>query len=232
MLGGAIKKKLIIVVDEKSKVYGELLSALITMRDDKEDTIIGVEDGLVETVIWNEKIYEDNQSQLGSNNKVVFVGKTEIAKSVIANINCKNDFSAYGIHYGYVANKAIIYVDNNFLSGNKQLYDEFYEKYYAFMKSIGTNFADSQIKDRVEIKTENIHKTEKEIGTFANKTFNALSKLNKRAAENTFDVLHKLDRKAAQGISVLVNTKEIIDQQNRCAIFSFYIDMLSAFVEE
>ena len=216
MLGGT-KKKLIIVVDDKSNVYGELLSALVTMKDDSEDSVIGVKDGSVETVIWNEKIYTDNQAQLGSNNKIVFLGRSDIAKSVGANINCQNEFSSYGVCYGYVSNKAVVYVDNTSLSGNKELYDEFYDKYCAFMKSIGTEFAIGQIKDKVEIKTENVHESEKERSAFAKKAFG---------------VFHKIDQMAAKGISVLVNTKEIADQQNRCAIFAFYANMLATFMGE
>ena len=216
MLGGT-KKKLIIVVDDKSNVYGELLSALVTMKDDGADSVIGVKDGSVETVIWNEKIYADNQAQLGSNNKIVFLGRSDISKSVGANINCQNDFSAYGICYGCVSNKAVVYVDNALLSANKKLYDEFYEKYCDFMKSIGTDFAIGQIKDKVEIKTENVHESEKERGAFAKKAFG---------------VFHKIDQMAAKGISVLVNTKEIADQQNRCAIFAFYANMLATFMGE
>ena len=216
MLSGT-KKKLIIVVDDKSNVYGELLSALVTMKDDGADSVIGVKDGSVETVIWNEKIYADNQAQLGSNNKIVFLGRSDISKSVGANINCQNDFSAYGICYGCVSNKAVVYVDNALLSANKELYDEFYDKYCAFMKSIGTDFAIGQIKDKVEIKTKNVHESEKERGAFAKKAFG---------------VFHKIDQMAAKGISVLVNTKEIADQQNRCAIFAFYANMLSTFMGE
>lgn len=216
MLSGT-KKKLIIVVDDKSNVYGELLSALVTMKDDSSDNIIGVKDGTVETVIWNEKIYTDNQAQLGSNNKIVFLGRSDVAKSVGANINCQNDFSAYGICYGYVSNKAVVYIDNTSLSANKELYDEFYEKYSTFMKSIGTEFAIGQIKGKVEIKTENVHESEKDRGAFAKKAFG---------------VFHKIDQMAAKGVSVLVNTKEIADQQNRCAIFAFYTQVLATFMGE
>ena len=216
MLGGT-KKKLIIVVDDKSNVYGELLSALVTMKDDSADGVIGVKDGSVETVIWTEKIYADNQAQLGSNNKIIFLGRSDIAKSVGANINFQNEFSPYGICYGYISNKAVVYIDNTSLSGNKELYDEFYEKYCAFMKSIGTDFAIGQIKDKVEIKTENVHEPEKELAAFAKKAFG---------------VFHKIDQMVAKGVSVLVNTKEIADQQNRCAIFAFYVNVLAAFMGE
>ena len=214
---GTTKKKLIIVTDDKSNVYAELLSELVTMKDDSTDRVIGVKDGSVETVIWDEKIYTDNQAQLGSNNKIVFLGRSDISKTVGANINCQNDFSAYGICYGYVSNKAVVYVDNALLSANKELYDEFYDKYCAFMKSIGTDFAVGQIKDKVEIKTENVPESEKERGAFAKKAFG---------------VFHKIDQRAAKGISVLVNTKEIADQQNRCAIFAFYANMLATFMGE
>ena len=216
MLGTA-KKKLIIVTDEKSTMYAELLSALITMKDDSEDRVIGVKDGSVETVIWSEKIYTDNQAQLGSNNKVVFLGRSDVSKSVAANINCQNDFSAYGICYGFVSNKAVVYIDNALLSADKELYDEFYDKYCTFMQSIGTEFALGQIKEKVEIKTENVQESEKEHGAFAKKALG---------------VFHKIDKMAAKGISVLVNTKEIADQQNRCAIFAFYANVLATFMGE
>ena len=216
MLGG-IKKKLIIVVDDKSSVYGELLSALVTMKNDGTNSVIGIPNSSIETVIWNEKIYADNQAQLASHNKIVFLGRFDVAKSVSANINCSNDFSAYGICYGYVSNKAVVYIENTLLSANKALYDEFYEKYCAFMKSIGTEFAIDQIKKKVEIKTENIHESKKERGVFTQKAF---------------DVFHKIDQITAKGISVLVNTKEIADQQNRCAIFAFYTNVLAAFMGE
>lgn len=216
MLGGT-KKKLIIVVDDKSNVYGELLSALITMKNEKEDGTIGLKDCSIETVIWNVKMYADNQAQLGSNNKIVFLGKSDIAKSVSANINCKNNFSAYGICYGYASNKAVVYIDNTLLSANKELYDEFYEKYSALLNSIGTEFSIGQIKKKVEIKTENIHEPEEEKSTFAKKTIG---------------IFRKIDKMATKGISALVNTKEITDQQYRCAVFAFYVNVLATFMGE
>ena len=76
MLGSPVKK-LIIVSGEKERIYAELLSSLIALKDDDVDNniIIGIRDGSVEAVVWDEKVYNDNRSQLGSNTKILFLGK-------------------------------------------------------------------------------------------------------------------------------------------------------------
>lgn len=133
---GVSAKKLIIVVDDKTSTYGELLSALITMKDDKVDEngslldegVVGIQDGSVEAVVWNEKIYSDNQAQLGSNNKIIFIGATDAAKPVMANINFENEFSQYGVYFGSLGNKAVIYADRKAVS-KKQVYDAFVDAY-------------------------------------------------------------------------------------------------------
>ena len=214
---GQTKKKLIIVVDEKSTVYGELLSALITAKDDREDNTVGIKDGTVETVIWTEKIYADNQAQLGSGNKVVFLGKNDTSNTVIPNINCKNDFAEYGIYYGYASNKAVVYVVDARLSADKDKYEKFYSKYSEYLTSIGTEFVANQIKNKVEIKSENVAESDKEYGAFAKKTLG---------------IFYKIDKAVAKGISVLVNTKEITDQQYRLATIAFYMKALADFMGE
>ncbi len=214
---GQAKKKLIIVVDEKSTVYGELLSALITMKDDGENATVGVKDGTVETVIWTEKIYADNQAQLSSGNKVVFIGKNDTSNTVIPNIICKNDFAEYGISYGYASNKAVVYVVDTKLSADKEKYEEFYSNYSEYLTSIGTEFASNQIKSKVEIKAENVAESDKEHGAFAKKALG---------------VFHKIDKATAKGISVLVHTKEITDQQYRLATIAFYMKALADFMGE
>ena len=75
---GETKKKLIIVVDDKTAKYGELLSALVNSNDDKLDDsdntqIIGVKDGTVQTVIWTDKVFRDNQAQVSSDNRIILL---------------------------------------------------------------------------------------------------------------------------------------------------------------
>lgn len=93
------RKKLIIVSGEKEMIYAELLSSLISMKDDNIDTktVFGNPDGSVEAVVWNEKIYNDNKIQLGSNTKIIFIGRTKSSENIIPSINFMK-FSKYGIN--------------------------------------------------------------------------------------------------------------------------------------
>ncbi len=144
---GQQTKKLIIVVDKKTNVYGELLSALISMKDDKVDgdtvEIVGVKDGSIDAAIWDEKTYADNLSQLGSSQKIVFIGKIDASKPVMQNINGANDFSKFGIYYGSLGNKAIIHVDDKPLL-DKPTYGEFIESYSSFIDTIGKEYVNNQ----------------------------------------------------------------------------------------
>ena len=80
-------------------IYAELLSSLISMKDDNIDTktVFGILDGSVEAVVWNEKIYNDNKIQLGSNTKIIFIGRTKSSENIIPSINFMK-FSKYGIN--------------------------------------------------------------------------------------------------------------------------------------
>ena len=53
MLGGMVKK-LIIVTGEKESVYAELLSSLISLKDDdtENNQVIGIKDESVEAVVF------------------------------------------------------------------------------------------------------------------------------------------------------------------------------------
>ena len=52
MIGGMVKK-LIIVTGEKESIYAELLSSLITLKDDdaENNAVVGIKDGSVEAVV-------------------------------------------------------------------------------------------------------------------------------------------------------------------------------------
>lgn len=131
MLGEKLRK-LIIVVDETTKCYGELLSALISLKDDAEGNIIGVRDGTVEAVVWDEKIYLNNEAQLSSTNKVVFIGKNKVSSPALSNINFDNNFSKYGINIGTLGNKAGIFVEKRSIN-NTELYRSFLDEYSSFI---------------------------------------------------------------------------------------------------
>lgn len=144
MLGQQIKK-LIIVTGEKETVYAEFLSSLIALKDDdlKNNKIVGIKDGSVEAVVWDEKVYNDNKVQLGSNTKIVFIGKNKASEPFVTNIRFDKEKEKKGIYVGSLGNKAVIYIDSNVLINNKDLYEEFFESYVELTKKIDDNVADT-----------------------------------------------------------------------------------------
>ena len=145
MLGGMVKK-LIIVTGEKETAYAELLSSLISLKDDdmENNQIVGIKDGSVEAVVWNEAVYNDNKPQLGSNTKLIFVGKNKTSEAIISSIRFNKDIEKYGIKVGSLSNKAVLYVEPNELLNNKALYDEFYERYIELTKRFDDTVADTE----------------------------------------------------------------------------------------
>lgn len=57
-------KKLIIVCEEKYRVYGDYLAQLISLEDDTEDSTVGVKDGEVAAQVWLEKDYKANSADV------------------------------------------------------------------------------------------------------------------------------------------------------------------------
>lgn len=145
MLGTPIKK-LIIVTGEKETAYAELLSSLISLKDDNLDNeqTIGITDGTVEAVVWTEKVYNDNKIQLSSNAKVIFVGKTKATEPFIVSIRFNKSMEKYGVKIGWLGNKAIIYTEPSKLLADKKLYDEFYDSYIELSKKFDDSVIDTE----------------------------------------------------------------------------------------
>lgn len=59
-------KKLIIVCEERLKTYGTFRSQLISLKDDKGDSVIGIKDGSTAAQVWTEKEYASNAAQISS----------------------------------------------------------------------------------------------------------------------------------------------------------------------
>jgi len=117
----AEKIKLLIVCDEKTKIYANQLSQLISANDDHENEVIGSKDGSVVASVWEEKHFLANEANISSDQNILFIGNSKPAKSVIPNVTEK--FNHYGIHYGWLGNQAVIYVEDKLLK--KEEYDKF-----------------------------------------------------------------------------------------------------------
>ena len=246
---GETKKKLIIVVDDKTAKYGELLSALVNSNDDKLDEsdntqIIGVKDGTVQTVIWTDKVFRDNQAQVSSDNRIIFIGKSDVSKNVAANVYTENPFSEYGVYYGNLSNKAVIYAEKKVLAWNSSLYDKFFDSYSEFINSLDIESANNMnLEKRTKAMEMVSNKTEEVSDTVANavnqttvsdseagKKFK-FPKFSKNFVKGAAAVATALSGGAVLGVAKAKSDKEIEDQQYRCAVFAYYIYQLASFME-
>ena len=231
-------RKLIIVTDDKNEKYAELLLALISMKEDKKDDESKIIDP-IEGVIWKEKNYIDSKPSLGSDNKIVFVGKMKSSEPVMSNIGFNNEFAKYGVYYGSIANKAVIYVDDKKVSSNN-LYDEFLKSYTEFINKVGNSYDNSQKIQRLytveDAKQPRISNTKK----ILNKVKNVFNKKDKEntVSDGTADVVSKVTISLAvpfywpvELFSIKKSKSEIRDQQFRCSVLMFYLNWLSKFME-
>lgn len=107
------KKELIIVCDESLMEYANYLMALISQNNDK--------DGTVSAAIWPPKVYKDTLPKITSNTHILFIGSFKEAKEQRKNVNSK--FNEYGMHFGWLGKRAVMYVDDKMLE--KEEYDHF-----------------------------------------------------------------------------------------------------------
>lgn len=224
MIGGMVKK-LIIVTGEKESVYAELLSSLITLKDDdvENNTVVGIKDGSVEAVVWKEDIYNDNKAQLGSNTKLIFIGKNKSSEAVIPNIRFDKDMAKYGVNVGSLGNKAVLYIESNTLFSNKDLYDGFYEKYIELTERFDDSVADTEsIKKATHTDGigEAFEKGTKAVKGLFGKIKGAPTGKEKNEGTDFFKIGTKIE-----------SSKLISDQMLRYAVLSFYLDGLAGFME-
>lgn len=107
------KKELIIVCDESLMEYANYLMALIGQNNDKYST--------VSAAIWTPKVYKDTLPKITSNTHILFIGSFKEAKEQRKNVNSK--FNEYGMHFGWLGKRAVMYVDDKMLK--KDEYDQF-----------------------------------------------------------------------------------------------------------
>lgn len=212
---GSNTKKLIIVVDKKTNVYGELLSALISMKDDKAEgdnvEIVGVEDGSVDAAIWDVKVYSDNQSQLGSAQKIIYIGKNDASKPVMQNIDMTNDYSKYGVFFGSLGNKAVIFADDKPLT-NKELYDEFIDSYSTYINEIGQEYSNKEIS-ATRIVQDVVDERKSKLKGVLNKGLNGIKNVPEKVIPKRFSPQND-DREfktVHEEVSVNDKTVEVVD---------------------
>lgn len=103
-------RKLIIVCEEKLRQYGDFLAQLISLQDDNEEGIVGVEDGAVAAQVWSEKEYSANAPQISSEQYILFIGNSKLMKE--KRTFMQGQFSQYGMCYGWLGKQGALFVDH------------------------------------------------------------------------------------------------------------------------
>lgn len=235
MLGSPIRK-LIIVSGDKEIVYAELLSSLISLKnDDRENNkIIGIKDGSAEAVVWTEKVYNDNKIQLGSNTKIVFIGKTKAAQPFMPSIRFNKSMEKYGAKIGWLGNKAIIYTEPNKLLSDKKLYDEFFGEYKKLVDQFDDDIVETEsIKKakHAENLGETLGKSAQTVGNFFDGLFS--KKDNAQTSDDHKDKKQKPkdDRVDFFNFAAKIEAGNLIpDQLFRFAVLDLYMNKLSRFL--
>lgn len=115
-------KKLIIVCEEKLRVYGDFLAQLISRNDDTEDSIMGIKDGAAAAQVWTEKDYINNAVQISSEQYILFIGNSKLIKE--KRTHMQKVYSEYGMNYGWLGKQGVLFVDKVVPLGE---YDSFFE---------------------------------------------------------------------------------------------------------
>lgn len=229
-------KKLIIVTSDKLIVYAELLSSLISLKNDdlENNKIIGIKDGSVEAVVWTEKAYNDNKIQLSSNAKIVFVGKTKAAQPFMPSIRFNKSMEKYGAKIGWLGNKAIIYTEPNKLLSDKNLYDEFFSAYTKLADQFDDDIVETEsIKKakHAENLGETLGKSAQTVGIFFDGLF--AKKDNAQTPDDHKDKEQKPedDRVDFFNFGAKIEAGNLIpDQLFRFAVLDLYMNKLSHFL--
>lgn len=112
--------KSLIVVYKDEMLLNELRK-LVETKDDTAEGVVGVKDGSVKIVSWNEKTWLGQKKNGTINNKVLFIGDIKNTDQLIPILDVK--FDKYGVMYGWAGNQAVLTCDPKKLSSAE--YQEF-----------------------------------------------------------------------------------------------------------
>ena len=114
------RQKLIIV--SKTDILSDYMKKLVYTKDDTEGEIVGIADGSVEAILWNENFYQLQKECNNIRNKLLIIGDVKGTGTLTDIIDVK--FNRFGVEYGWANDQLIIYADAKKLT-NKEMYSEF-----------------------------------------------------------------------------------------------------------
>jgi len=198
-------KKLVIIYDKDSKMFADYLFQMISANNK-------IGENTVSAVLWNESQFKSNEATWSSENYVLFVGDSDLAKETQTFMNVM--YNKAGVHYLSLGKKAVLYVDDNGLD----------ETGYADLNTIFEKYKDElEKKDFSSFNTK--HKNRKMAALTGLVLFTPLSIVGVAGAAAV----------AIGGNKLLDNKKEkeqIRITQCLCATMMFYHEFLPKFLEE
>ncbi len=201
-------KKLLIVCEEKYRVFGDYMAQLISLEDDTDCNTIGVRDGEVAAQVWLENEYKSNSAQVSSNQYILFIGHNKLIKE--KSCHMKVVYSEYGISYGWLGKQAAIIVDKAVPIDDYDAFLNFALKYQKDLEKL------------VENKKENSNATE------------IIGSNEKRNSKRALDIVKQAVAIAPQAGTIfakkLIYYKKIENQQWSFAVMKFYLDSLAKFL--
>lgn len=94
---------------------------------------------MVSAMLWTPKQYFYSMKNVSSDTYILFIGSFKEAKEVGKNVRWQ--FEKYGMHYGWLGRRAVMYVDDKMLK--KKEYDDFLkfsEEYQKTFEKASVNF--------------------------------------------------------------------------------------------
>lgn len=208
-------RKLVIVCEEKYRMFGDYLSQLISLDDDTDEKTVGTKDGEVAAQVWLEKEYLSNAAHVSSDQYILFIGYDKLIKEKSRHMNVM--FSQFGMKYGWLGKQAVLSVEKIVSTAE-------YELFLTFGKQYQDN-----LEQLIEIKSAKSRIAE------AGVTIEAESQVNSAPLIAAFPAAGIMVGKKllAEGILAgkkLISNKKIEEQQYSCEIMKFYIDSLNEFL--
>lgn len=127
-------RTLLIVHDKKTEKYANLLDRLINSKDDKEEKIVGIKDGAVETSVWSEEKYIDNKPTFSGTNYVLFIGNSKIITTEAFGLPKKLD--KFGLNYSALGTKGCLKI-------SRKIEKKEFQDFIVFSKKYMNIFSDS-----------------------------------------------------------------------------------------
>lgn len=190
---------LIIVCNEKMMDYANFLIQLVGQNDDTEE-VRGVRDNSLVAAIWTEKQYKDSLATITSDTHILFIGDSKLVQSQAQNVKVK--FDKFGMRYGWLGKRAVMYVENKMLSSTE----------YADFLTFAQDY-DRKFKQEATLTWENY--------------FPLTTKNSNNSIEVFIDVLAT----GASMVSAFFKKGKIAKQQYQCLTMALYLDGLQKFLE-